>query len=178
MALIDYLGFRLVAMSLLPIDEQSIKFGSSDAGSNSFLFLFFPLFIIFFSFLLPPFFFCPLSFRLVAMSLLPIDDQSIKLWSSDAGSFFSSVSFFLSSCPFVFFCSLSFFCVFLFLFVLFVLICCFFFLFRSYLFAAGVEMTHAGFFFDFFLSFLFSDASSFLIPFFFSLFSFLFLFFF
>jgi len=32
MALIDYLGFRLIAMSLLPIDKTTIVYGSSDGG--------------------------------------------------------------------------------------------------------------------------------------------------
>jgi hypothetical protein len=32
MALIDYRGFRLVAMSILPISRKTIKYGSADAG--------------------------------------------------------------------------------------------------------------------------------------------------
>jgi hypothetical protein len=32
LALIDYRGFRLTALSLLPIHKDSIKYGSSDAG--------------------------------------------------------------------------------------------------------------------------------------------------
>lgn len=32
MALIDYKGYRLVAMSVLPIDKSTLKYGSMDAG--------------------------------------------------------------------------------------------------------------------------------------------------
>ena len=32
MALVDYLGFRLIAMSLLPINKNTIVYGSSDGG--------------------------------------------------------------------------------------------------------------------------------------------------
>eukprot|EP01102_Stenamoeba_stenopodia_P013206 TRINITY_DN4255_c0_g2_i1.p1 TRINITY_DN4255_c0_g2~~TRINITY_DN4255_c0_g2_i1.p1 ORF type:complete len:961 (+),score=234.00 TRINITY_DN4255_c0_g2_i1:195-3077(+) len=34
MALVDYMGFRLIAMSLLPIDKETIIYGSNDAGMN------------------------------------------------------------------------------------------------------------------------------------------------
>eukprot|EP01129_Flabellula_baltica_P012033 TRINITY_DN5373_c0_g1_i1.p1 TRINITY_DN5373_c0_g1~~TRINITY_DN5373_c0_g1_i1.p1 ORF type:complete len:726 (-),score=148.54 TRINITY_DN5373_c0_g1_i1:468-2645(-) len=34
MAVIDYKGFRMVAMSILPIDQTTIKYGSSDAGRS------------------------------------------------------------------------------------------------------------------------------------------------
>jgi len=34
MAIIDYNGFRLMAVSLLPIDKNSIVYGSSDAGKT------------------------------------------------------------------------------------------------------------------------------------------------
>lgn len=42
MTLVDYLGYRLVAMSLLPIDNDTLEFGSANAvrlPSNTFLFL-------------------------------------------------------------------------------------------------------------------------------------------
>ena len=32
MALVDYLGYRLIAISVLPIRNDSIVYGSSDAG--------------------------------------------------------------------------------------------------------------------------------------------------
>jgi len=32
MALVDYMGFRLIALSLLPIDENTLRYGSADAG--------------------------------------------------------------------------------------------------------------------------------------------------
>ena len=34
MALIDYKGYRLVAMSVLPIDKETLKYGSADAGRS------------------------------------------------------------------------------------------------------------------------------------------------
>ncbi len=34
MALIDYKGYRLVAMSVLPIDKSTLKYGSADAGRS------------------------------------------------------------------------------------------------------------------------------------------------
>lgn len=34
MALVDYRGFRLVAMSILPINKNTIVYGSCDAGRN------------------------------------------------------------------------------------------------------------------------------------------------
>lgn len=34
MALVDYRGFRLIAMSILPIDRASIVYGSADAGTH------------------------------------------------------------------------------------------------------------------------------------------------
>ena len=34
MALVDYRGFRLIAMSLLPINSATICYGSPDAGQN------------------------------------------------------------------------------------------------------------------------------------------------
>jgi len=34
MALVDYLGFRLIAMSLLPINSSTIVYGTADAGKN------------------------------------------------------------------------------------------------------------------------------------------------
>eukprot|EP00029_Vermamoeba_vermiformis_P005506 TRINITY_DN1931_c0_g1_i1.p1 TRINITY_DN1931_c0_g1~~TRINITY_DN1931_c0_g1_i1.p1 ORF type:complete len:1922 (+),score=411.10 TRINITY_DN1931_c0_g1_i1:83-5848(+) len=34
MAMIDYKGFRVIAMSILPINSKTIKYGSSDAGTN------------------------------------------------------------------------------------------------------------------------------------------------
>jgi hypothetical protein len=36
MCLIDYLGFRLVAMFLLPISKDTLKVGSDDAGMTKF----------------------------------------------------------------------------------------------------------------------------------------------
>lgn len=34
MALVDYLGYRLIAISLLPICNDSLVYGSADAGRN------------------------------------------------------------------------------------------------------------------------------------------------
>ncbi len=34
MALIDYLGFRLIAISLVPIDKATIVYGSNDGGRS------------------------------------------------------------------------------------------------------------------------------------------------
>jgi hypothetical protein len=34
MALIDYRGFRLVAMSILPVNAMSLVYGSQDAGKT------------------------------------------------------------------------------------------------------------------------------------------------
>lgn len=42
MALVDYRGFRLIAMSILPIDKTTLVYGSNDAGcatSNALCFL-------------------------------------------------------------------------------------------------------------------------------------------